>query len=349
MTVLSVMAGSREGASVRHPLDLIQCMSKAWAAPKGKKVCARMQAARHSKSSTSSLAGQDFKEGLRDAMSFIFCSQGAAAISHQMTKADIDEKEEEWTQQRRVDAARLQCVGGVQLPPFEYAHIALLLPAAVAAHGGLLVSGGAACACMPLSAPFRVPQVSPETWMANKRARAFHRCCVIGVYTQGGLALFKFAGGDLVGGLYMAIQAAMGAYAITPDGTSFMPSYLMISGFNGVLGAVQLLQSFQGVPLHNIPFLAALPPVVSILSCYWGWQFCRELRAIGTGMNCDGPQDSLWVQFMGTDAWPISALSPTLDSGERERNGGESVIGAPAATRFSAFGGNGHRLGAGAE
>ena len=45
----------------------------------------------------------------------------------------------------------------------------------------------------------------------------------------------RLRAGDLVGGVYLAIQAAMGAYAITPDGSRFMPSYMMISGFNGVL------------------------------------------------------------------------------------------------------------------
>jgi len=337
MTVLSVMADSREGASVRHPLDLIQCMSKARPAPKGRKVRPHMRAVRHSKASSSGLGGQDFKEGLRDAMSFMFCSQDTVAISFQMTCAEVQEKEEEWIQQRRADATRLHCVGGVQLPPFEYSNIALLLPVAVASHAGLLLSGGAACACMPMMAPFAVPQVSPDSWMANKRALAFHRCCVLGVYSQGALTLLKFGSGDLVGGLYLGIQAAMGAYAITPDGSRMMPSYLMISGFNGLLSTIQVVQAFHGVPLNWV----VLPPAISLLSCYWGWQYCRELRAIGTGMPGDGPQDTCWVKFMGGDIWPISALSPAME-GERERQEGESA----AASRFSAFAGNGHRLGA---
>merc|ERR1719454_1250663 len=168
---------------------------------------------------------------------FIFCTEQAEVKKEETTEYDS--------------------VAGVQLPPFQLANLGLLLPAAVAAHGGgLSLPAGVACACLPIMSPFRVPQVSPDSWMANKRALAFHRCCVFGVYVQGALALFKFSAGDLVGGVYLGIQAAMGAYAVTPDGVGFMPSYMMVSGFNGLLGIIQVFQTFQGVPLHYIPITA---------------------------------------------------------------------------------------------
>jgi len=330
MTVLSVLSGKREGTQLRHPLDLAQCIRTPWLTPKGKKVHVRMHAVKHSKARTSCHAG--------DAMTFIFCAPAVAE-----SRTDVAEEE---TKQRHTEAAAFASVGGVQLPPFEYANLGLLLPAAVAAHGGLLLPAGAACACLPIMAPFQIPQVSPDSWMANKRALAFHRCCVLGVYVQGAMALLKFSGGDLVGGTYLGLQAAMGAYSITPDGARMMPSYMMVSGFNGLLGIIQVFQSFQGVPLHYIPFMAILPPSISLLTCYWGWQYCRELRAIGSGMHGDGPQDTCWVKFMGGDIWPISSLGPSVDSTARDRDRDESATGmGGVSSRFSAFGGSGHRLG----
>jgi len=310
-----------------------------------------MQAVRHTKASTSGLAGQGGKNGNKSAVAFIFCAQGSMAMVCERLSLEtafikpVDDTNDQDRECRRTDSVRFDSIAGVRLPPFEYMNLGLLLPAAFASHAGLLMSGGAACACLPIMAPFAVPQVSPDSWMANKRARAFHRCVVLGVYTQCGLALLKFTSGDLVGGTYLALQAAMGAYAISPDGTRFMPSYMMVSGFNGVLGIIQVFQSFQGVPLHLIPVMAALPPVLSLLTCYWGWQFCRELRAIGSGMAEDGPQDTCWVKFMGGDIWPISTLSPSPEPSARDER--ESVIGAGGGSvnRFAAFGGSGQRLG----
>lgn len=268
---------------------------------------------------------------------FIFCTQEEA--KHETHVGDVH-KEEKTEGHNDCDS-----IAGVQLPPFQLAHLGTLLPAAVAAHGGLYLPAGVACACLPIMAPFRVPQVSPDSWMANKRALAFHRCCVFGVYLQGAFALLKFSGGDLVGGTYLGIQAAMGAYAVTPDGSSFMPSYMMISGFNGLLGIIQVLQTFQGMPLHYIPLSAMLPPTISLLSCYWCWQFCQELRAVGAGLPGAGPQDTCWVKFMGGDIWPISSLSPTIETSERDRERASATGGV--SSRFSAFGGSGHRLGEG--
>lgn len=339
MTVLSVLAGKPEG--FRHPLDLAQCVRTSRPAPEGTKVCVRIHRVQ------TCLASQVSKHGAQDALAFIFCAGRPATISsHTQTKTQVDADEEE-AECRHVKALRFDSVGGVQLPPFELANIGLLSPVLLAAHGGLLSPAGAMCACLPIMAPFQVPQVSPDSWMANKRAVAFHRCCTLAVYTQGALAIGKFAGGDLVGGTYLGLQAALGAYAITPDGTRLMPSYLMISAFNGVLGLVQVFQQFQGVPLMHIPPTAIMAPTISLLACYWVWQFTKELRAIGGGLVGDGPQDTCWVNFMGGDIWPITLLSPTIETRERDRAGGESVIGGGGgvSNRFSAFAGGGHRLG----
>jgi hypothetical protein len=328
MTVISVFAG--QGASQRHPLDLNHCIQKARLAPKGKKVQVRMHAVRHSKVCSNG-AGRS-----ADATAFLFCSKDKnVSTARNAAQADDDKESVE--------------VAGVRLPSFEYTNIGLMLPAAIAAHNGLLTPAGVACACLPIMAPFSIPQVSPDSWMANKRALAFHRCCTIGVYTQGALALFKFAGGDLVGGTYLALQAAMGCYSVTPEGLRLMPTFMVVAGFNGILGLIQIFQNFQGVPFQLIPLTAYLPSALSILTCYWGWQFCREVRAIGAGLPGDGPQDTCWVKLMGGDFWPLSLISVSSRSEDRV-DGRDSVAGGGTGTgnltnRFSAFGGSGHRLG----
>jgi hypothetical protein len=334
MTVLSVLTPRGEGSPFRHPLDLSHCIRDALLSPKGKKVPRRMHAVRHCKASVN--ASSDCRG---DAVAFLFCAQELQDSRLKASESMVpshDEKDD-------VEVA------GVRLPPFEYANLSLLLPAAVASHSGLLLGAGAACACLPIMAPFSIPQVSPDSWMANKRALAFHRSCVFGVYAQGALALMKFAGGDLVGGTYLGIQAAMGCYSVTPDGTRFMPTYMVISGFNGLLGIIQVFQSYQGVPLHFIPLWVYLPPALSILTCYWGWEYCREMRAIGAGLPGDGPQDTCWVKFMGGDIWPISALSPSPESSaDRDQDqvrGLDTPSRGGLSQRFSAFGGSGHRLG----
>lgn len=272
-----------------------------------------------------------------EAAAFIFCmtmTSSGAPEQKSVAMEDAPNNEEESPQEGTVL--------GLELPPPTTAHLlAVLLPSAVALHGGLLSApGGLVVACLPIVTPFSVPQMSPDSWMANKRARAFHRCLVFAAYAQGALALYKFTQGDLVGGTYLGLQAAMGAYAVTPSGMSMMPSYMMVAGFNGILGIIQTFQSFQGVPLSFIPFSAYLTPGLALLSCYWGWEFCQELRAIGGGRTGSGDQDTCWVNFMGGDAWPVSALSRQAETQTTASAGGE-------ASRFSAFGGSGHRLGGG--
>merc|ERR1719265_798693 len=147
-------------------MSFLHCVSTPGPTLKGKKVQVRMQAVRYSDAYTSSQS-QGKVENVKDAMMFIFCTEQA------------DVKKEETTENDTCSVA------GVQLPPFQLANLCLLLPAAVAAHGGgFSLPAGVACACLPIMSPFRVPQVSPDSWMANKRALAFHRCCVFGVYVQ---------------------------------------------------------------------------------------------------------------------------------------------------------------------
>lgn len=230
-----------------------------------------------------------------------------------------------------------------QISLAQYA--AMVLPGLVASHHGLLggAAAGVAPACMPLPVLFSVPYVSPDSWLASKRARAFHRCCIICVYLQGGFALFKFARGDLIGGVYDAVQCAIGAYAIEPEGLRLMPSYIMMSGFNGLLGAMQVLQTYNGAPIHMLPMLAVLPPLVSLSAAYFGWQFVKEVQAIGSGMNGDGPQDGCFVSLMAGDWWP-SSMGPSVSQAGVADPTGASETGP--RSRFNPFAGDGHRLGA---
>jgi len=215
----------------------------------------------------------------------------------------------------------------------------LLLPPALAVHLGLFNNIAATAACLPIAVPFSVQHVAPDVWNANKRARAFHNAIVIGVYLQGGIAIMKFASGDLVGGTYLALQVLSGLYAIQPDGLSFIPTYVMVSGLNGVLGLVHVLQNFQGIPFAQLPITALASPIISILSAYFGWQFCREVTAISVGLNGEGPQDTCFVRTFGGDWWPLSWLASAHTSAP-------SSSSAPGPLQgFSAFTGDGHRLG----
>lgn len=221
------------------------------------------------------------------------------------------------------------------LPAFDLkACLAALLPAFFAATQP---STGVALSCLPLIVPFQVPQMSPDTWMHNKRARAFYRSCVVGVSVQGVFAVVKFAKGNLIGGLYDGIQAGMGAYALFGggDGVSFFPTYLTICGFNGIISVFQVFQSYNGLPLQLIPKLAVLPPAMSILCTYWGWQFCREVRAIAVGLPGYGSQDTCFVRCMGGAWWPTS-----LAVGQ---SGDEDDDHAPQG--FTRYAGSGHVLG----
>lgn len=197
--------------------------------------------------------------------------------------------------------------------------------------------GGVSTACIPIAVPFSIPQVSSDVWCADKRALAFHRATAVLVYVQGGVAVLRFFSGDLVGGALQGLQTALGVYAIGPDGMQFFPSYIMMSGFNGLLGGLGAIQNFQGVPFGSIPLMPVVSPVVSLAVAYCGWQFCREVYAIASGAEL-GEQNSCFVKMMTPAWWPQSAdtVAP-YRPGEAEESHG--------ATRFSAFTGSGHRLG----
>merc|ERR1712060_737335 len=125
----------------------------------------------------------------------------------------------------------------------------------------------------------------------------------------------------------------------------FFPTYIVFSGFNGLLGLLQVFQQFQGVPVHWLPIMAAVPPALSLVSAYCGWQFCKEVQAIAAGLPGDGPQDTCFVRVMGGDWWPASMSgydNPDASSGGAGMAGSG---GGGANARFSAFGGDGHRLG----
>eukprot|EP00440_Ansanella_granifera_P011929 gb/GFBE01012966.1/.p1 GENE.gb/GFBE01012966.1/~~gb/GFBE01012966.1/.p1 ORF type:complete len:315 (+),score=46.95 gb/GFBE01012966.1/:1-945(+) len=219
--------------------------------------------------------------------------------------------------------------------------LAALWPAATAAHYGLLTGDGVVMACLPIAVPFSVPQVSPESWLANKRARAFHRGVVLTVCAQGVLTIMKLSRGDLIGGLYDGVQCAMGSYAIQPEGQRFFPTYIMCCGFNGILGLLQVFQGYQGVPVHFLPALALVPPAVAVFGAYCGWQFCKEATGIAAGQNSVGQQDTCFVRVMGGDWWP-SFLGPTVPvRQDNYRDWGRSS----SSSRFSAFAGDGQRLG----
>jgi len=286
------------------------------------------------------------------ALAFLFCGAGngdgdaavAAAGTPVARRVDAWEGPGEVAAATGIEPTPLPCMlaSTLRLPPLEpVGAAAMLLPAAVAAHSGPSPLG-VVLGCAPVVPPFSFPEVSPNTWLVNRRALAFHRGCVFAVYAQGALAIFKFVHGDLVGGTYDALQALMGGYATQPDGIGLLPTWIMVSGFNGVFGIFQVFQAFQGVPLHFLPMLACGPPVLSLCAAYFGWQFFREVRALAGGLPGDGPQDTCFVRVMGADCWPLASLSPPSSRGQPA-----AAAGGLGSTdrRFPAFEGQGHRLG----
>jgi len=248
-------------------------------------------------------------------------------------------------EERKHHGDRRPVLDALDLPPPAVGNmVAALLPAAVTAlhPAGLSATGAVVPAMMPVVVPNSMPSVSSDIWLGNKRARAYHRCCVLAVYAQGTVALMKVISGDLVSGFLDGFLAAIGAAATQPDSSKLMPTYTMVAGFNGGLGIIQALQSCQGVALHNLPLFLATPAIISVLGAYCGWQFCKEIRAIAAGYTGSGPQNSCFVRICSADCWPLASLSP-LPRGPRHDHAfeGEEPDARPG---FEAFGGRGQRL-----
>lgn len=216
-------------------------------------------------------------------------------------------------------------------------------------------SVGATMACLPVVVPFAMPQVTPRMWMHSKPARAYQRIIVITIYVQAAVGLYKLSSGNLVGGTADIMQALMSAYALSPDGGKYLPTCIMVGGVNGVLGLMQLLQAYHGVPIRHLPPSAILPIASSLVGAYFGWEFCKEVRSVAFGGARD-QSESLLVRLVGSDCWPLSAISPYGPLGSDEevadpddaRGFGTTFGRGSAATggsRFDAFTGDGHRLG----
>jgi len=279
------------------------------------------------------------------ASEFLFCkgsSRGCSIAKKQpwQDAADDAKKDEKKGQRINLLVSRPSPRRSLwQDPEMFPGAVAFFVPAA-AALAQQVVSGGSsgvALACLPIVVPFSIPQVSMDVWCADKRALAFHRATAILVHVQGGLAVLRFLSGDLVGGAYQGLQTALGLYAIGPEGMPFFPSYIMMSGFNGFIGGLGVIQNLQGVPFGAIPWAPFASPAVSLAVAYCGWQFCKEVYAIASGAEL-GEQDSCFVRALTPAWWPQgSSLAATTRPAEAEESHG--------ASRFSAFAGSGYRLG----
>lgn len=219
------------------------------------------------------------------------------------------------------------------IPTGRYDQLAFLLQVGtVTVEAALGSTSPAALACMPFVMPVAIDNVSPEHWMANKRALAFHRSTVLSVYLQFGFAGWKAIQGNLVGAAYDMFTALCGWHAISAEGQQFFPTYICISGFNGIISFLQTIQMSHGIPVQQLPLSIFAQPVLSIASAYFGMEFVQEVNAISVGRTCFGAQDTCFVKVMSSDCWPWS-LTP-----------GERPAGAPGVQGPS-FQGHGHRLG----
>eukprot|EP00913_Durusdinium_trenchii_P035545 g33264.t1 len=123
-------------------------------------------------------------------------------------------------------------------------------------------------------------------------------------------------------------------------GHRFFPTYIICCGFNGLLALLQILQGYQGVPVHFLPLLAILPPSIALFGAYCGWQFCKEVSAIAAGLDGAGPQDTCFVRFMGADWWPAFLGPQVTQREERNTNWGRPDHGSTNRDRFSVFAGD---------
>jgi len=280
-----------------------------------------------------------------DGKAFLFNGTGTDTLQRRVLVTDTDDEESYLT----ADA--------MKLPEFELPHAISMLPAVHAlAASQLGLSPGMALCCLPIVTPFSMPHMTPAVWYSNKRALAYNRMVVITVYIQGACAIFKFGTGNMVGGFFDGIQAAMGFYSLMPEGMRFLPTYMMMAGFNGVIGLLQVVQTYNGVPLQMLPIMPILAPVAAITSAYFGYQFCKEVRKIAGGIpdEADGAQSSCFVRTMGGDWFPSFLTAPLYGPSQDGRsNDDEGFSGgihgyggrSGAQQRFSVFEGSGHRLG----
>lgn len=256
---------------------------------------------------------------------------------------------------------------GVNL--FSFQRAALVFPAA--ATGSLV--GAISMSCVPMIAPFNTPPVAYNAWVQNKRAVAFQRSLMYLCVLQGGMAMFKFFSGNLIGGFFDAMIAGTGIYAASPEGVTMLPSYLVFAGFNGAMDFLQLFQMYHGqLPIYLLPFqYPAFRPLLLLLGCYFTYEFHKELTAVFRGYGCCGPQDSFFVQLMGADFWGTPPGCQEAEerrqetsgqpqgfsrSGAGPQNWGSGMLGsgmdgpvgdpqAPRRPSFAPFGGEGRRLG----
>lgn len=223
--------------------------------------------------------------------------------------------------------------------PTEVA-VSMVLSMGVAASNPIV--SAVQMACVPLVAPFTTPQVPVESWAHKPRARAYQRALFLACTIQGGMALFKFFSGDLIGGFFDTLLAACGMYAATPDGVTLLPTFTVFAAFNGFMDLLQMIQALHGTPLIFVVLHKAfLRPALLFTACYFAYQFHKELVAAIMGYPA-ASEESFFVKIFGSDAWgpPIGA---TLRPGTNVLADGDPEP-APRLN-FAMFTGEGRRLG----
>jgi len=244
--------------------------------------------------------------------------------------AGEESKEEQETEESPESAI---CIAGLPVPRFDFGTVAQCLPPAMALHSQSL----AVASCVPIIVPVDMPLVTPGAWLGDRRARAFHRCCAVTTFTQTMLAAVKFLSGNLVGGVYDLIVGGMGVYAVQQGDNQMLASYVVVSGFAGVISVLGLIQTYP----FPIPVGALVPPVISLLSAYFGWEFCRAVKALVAGT--DVPQETWLIRVMGSDTTPAAWLTPRALVDQAPRLQGVGSL-RPVVS-FQAFAGRGHQLG----
>ena len=152
-------------------------------------------------------------------------------------------------------------------------------------------SSAVATACVPLIVPIEPPlnALDPRVVSAlsdSPKLAAGSIATVSGI--QGSLSAAEFFLADPLTGLAHGVLAGFGFFILTPEGMALLPTYAVICGFNGVMGAIKLMSSQPSLQLFatiKFPLIAGYlkvcnfgHPVLYLMSCYYSWALLEGIR-----------------------------------------------------------------------
>ena len=156
----------------------------------------------------------------------------------------------------------------------------------MASLGDVGSAAGVVTSCVPII----IPIDAPLSWLDPRLFSLLSETpkkCAGRITTVGGiqisLAMAEVFLGDPVRGMSDLLQGGFGLYIVTPEGLSSMPTYILWSGFSGLLtlGRLQelyLLPKRTSILMKYFTISSAVQPLLCLVGCYYGWQLLVSLR-----------------------------------------------------------------------